>query len=65
MTRHDLIIEIDPPDAMGEALFAAVTVFAPDPAAIPASPITWFAWPGGGHNRRYFDLQMPGGEGYS
>jgi hypothetical protein len=43
MTRHDLTIEIDPPDAMGEALFAAVTVFAPDPAAIPTSPITWFA----------------------
>lgn len=65
MIRHDLKIEIDPADAKGEALFAAVTVIAPGPAAIPASPVVWFAWPGGGYNRRYFDLQLPGREGYS
>ena len=65
MIRHDLKIAIDPADAKSEALFAAVTVIAPDPASLGASPVTWFAWPGGGYNRRYFDLQLPGREGYS
>lgn len=25
----------------------------------------WFAWPDGGYNRHYFDLQLPGRTGYS
>src|SRR5690606_38876409 len=29
------------------------------------APIVWFAWPGGGYTRRYYDLQLPGRTGYS
>ncbi len=65
MIREDLKIEIDPADAKGESLFATVTIIAPDPSALSATPIIWFAWPGGGYNRRYFDLQLPGRAGYS
>ena len=65
MIRRDIKVAIDPSDAKGEMLFAMVTVVAPDPARISKSPVVWFAWPGGGYNRRYFDLQLPGRSGYS
>lgn len=45
--RAKLVIAIDPADSKGENLFAAVTVMAPDPAAIGDRPLVWFAWPGG------------------
>jgi acetyl esterase len=63
--RADLLIALEPQDAKGENLSVAVTVIAPDPAAIGERPIAWFAWPGGGYNRRYYDLQLPGRSGYS
>lgn len=65
MIRKHIIVAIDPNDAKGETLYAAVTVVAPDAEDIPESPIVWFAWPGGGYNRHYFDLQLPGRAGYS
>jgi len=63
--RADLAIPIDLSDAKGEQLFASATVIAPDVALLGERPIVWFAWPGGGYNRRYFDLQLPGRNGYS
>lgn len=65
MVRQDIRIDIDPLSAKGEQLFAMVTFIAPDPADLGELPIIWFAWPGGGYNRRYFDLNLPGREGYS
>lgn len=65
MVRFDARIAIDPSDAKGEALDVAVTVVAPDSFTTDPAPVVWFAWPGGGYNRRYFDLQLPGRHGYS
>lgn len=63
--RQELRIAIDPADAKGENLTVTVTVVIPDPAMIGDQPLVWFAWPGGGYNRRYYDLQLPGRSGYS
>ena len=65
MIRDELAIEIDPVDAKGEILSVSITVISPEPEALGACPIVWFAWPGGGYNRRYYDLQLPGRPGYS
>ncbi len=65
MIRVDLKIDLDVAETKGEPLFVTVTVIAPDPTEIPADPIVWFAWPGGGYNRRYFDLHLPGRHGFS
>ena len=54
--RAELVINIDPAEAKGEQLFATVTAIIPDPHTIGKRPLVWFAWPGGGYNRRYFDL---------
>lgn len=65
MIRQHLNIAIAPADAKGEALHTAVTVIAPDPATLGDAPVVWFGWPGGGYNRHYYDLQLPGRAGYS
>jgi len=65
MIREHISVTIDPVDARGETLDATITVTAPDARNLPACPIVWFAWPGGGYNRHYFDLQLPGRSGYS
>lgn len=63
--REDLLVALEPVDAKGENLAVAVTVIAPDPVAIGERPLVWFAWPGGGYNRRYYDLQLQDRSGYS
>jgi len=65
MDRNHLSIAIAPADAKGETLSASVTVIAPAANDLPPRPIVWFGWPGGGYNRHYFDLQLPGRQGYS
>ncbi len=65
MLRAELTIAVDPEDAKGESLDLAITVISPDPELIGPAPVVWFAWPGGGYNRRYFELQLPGRTGYS
>lgn len=65
MLREHISITIDPSDAKGETLNATITVIAPEAQDLNARPIVWFAWPGGGYNRHYFDLQLPGRTGYS
>jgi alpha-beta hydrolase superfamily lysophospholipase len=65
MIRQHLKITVDPAEAKGETLHTAITIVAPDAPAISPSPIVWFGWPGGGYNRHYFDLQLPGRVGYS
>jgi pimeloyl-ACP methyl ester carboxylesterase len=65
MIRKDIRIDIDPAEAKDEQLFAMVTIISPDVAGLGDQPVVWFAWPGGGYNRHYFDLQLPGRTGYS
>lgn len=65
MIRQNVRIEIDSAEAKGEQLFAVVTVVAPEATDLADQPVLWFAWPGGGYNRHYFDLQLPGRNGFS
>jgi pimeloyl-ACP methyl ester carboxylesterase len=65
MLRKDIRIDVEPAEAKGEKLFAMVTVVTPDPVLLASRPLVWFGWPGGGYNRHYFDLQLPGRSGYS
>ncbi|MBV9842742.1 MAG: hypothetical protein JOY99_14610 [Sphingomonadaceae bacterium] len=64
MRRIDRRIDIDPSLSRGDGGSTAVTMIF-DPDAVAKDPIVFFAWPGGGYNRRYFDLQLPGRPGYS
>ena len=43
----------------------AATAYLPDPSRLANRPIVMFALPGGGLTRHYFDVQLPGREGYS
>ena len=61
--RAELMIDISAAVGRCESLRIAVTVTWPD--RLPAHPLAIFAWPGGGYNRRYFDLAIPGHAGYS
>lgn len=69
MIKIDLRIDIAPDYARGEKLQTSVTVIAPNADAIckrpHKRPIVFFGWPGGGYNRHYYDLQIPGRGGYS
>jgi len=65
MIREDISIAIDPDVAKGEPLSLAITVLMPDLAMMRPNPVVWFGWPGGGYNRHYYNLQLPGRSGYS
>ena len=65
MNRHNLTIEIAPAEAKGQSLHTTVTIVLPAPGTLSDAPVVWFAWPGGGYNRHYYDLQLPGRSGYS
>jgi len=64
MIRLDLRLGIASSVIKGERSTTAVTiVFEPD--RISGSPLVLLVWPGGGYNRSYFDLRLPGRIGYS
>ncbi len=56
---------IELPLAVGGGVTIAATAFAPHNAAADAPLPVLFLVPGGGMCRRYFDIQIEGGEGYS
>lgn len=63
-TRFDVRADVTAAAAVGEHLELAVTVHVPHD--VPADGATViFAFPGGGYNRHYYDLQLPGHDGYS
>jgi pimeloyl-ACP methyl ester carboxylesterase len=63
--RKNVRIDIDTAEAKGEQLFAMVTIISPVASGVGEQPVVWFAWPGGGYNRHYFDLKLPGRHGFS
>jgi pimeloyl-ACP methyl ester carboxylesterase len=65
MTRHDLRIDVSDLGLVPGKAEMAVTVFAPARDRLPERPIMAFAFPGGGFSRQYYDLHIPGLEGYS
>lgn len=63
MNKLDVRIDVTAAVATGERLEIAATVVLGEPA--PSNGIALFAYPGGGYNRRYYDLQLDEGPGYS
>lgn len=65
--RRDLRVDVSGAVATGERLAVAATVLLP--AGLdgrPGDPRTVIVgFPGGGYNRRYYDLDIPGHDGYS
>jgi len=43
-----------------DGLLTASTVFLPDPARLPATPVVLFGFPGAGYGRGYFSFDLPG-----
>ena len=64
MKRIERRIDVSEAAGLGEAAEMAVSIFLPDPAALPARPVAIFAVPGGGYSRAYFYLSFPGHAGY-
>ncbi len=58
--KIELRVDVSGAVATGEDLEVAATVVLPGPAD-PAPTIALFGFPGGGYNRRYYDLQLAGG----
>jgi pimeloyl-ACP methyl ester carboxylesterase len=65
--RRDLRVDVSAAAATGEQLTVAATVVLPDGVADrPGEPrAVVVGFPGGGYNRRYYDLDIPGHDGYS
>jgi hypothetical protein len=63
MRTVETTIDVTAAVGTGETLSCAVTVHLPDEMPSVAAALVGF--PGGGYNRRYFDLRIDGHEGYS
>lgn len=65
--RRELRVDVSAAAGTGERLSVAATVLLPDGLddrpGEPRTVVTGF--PGGGYNRRYYDLDIPGRQGYS
>jgi pimeloyl-ACP methyl ester carboxylesterase len=64
MKRIERRIDVSEAAGLGQAIEMAVSIFLPDPAALPKRPVAIFAVPGGGYSRAYFYLGFPGHQGY-
>ena len=54
-------VTVDVADATGLDLGEIVaTVFLPDPSTLGERPVVCFGFPGGGYNRSYFSMDLPG-----
>ena len=65
--RKELRVDVSAAAGTGEQLTVAATILLPDGLADrPGEPRTVIVgFPGGGYNRRYYDLDIPGHDGYS
>jgi hypothetical protein len=61
----DLAVDVTGRCEVDGAQHLAASVFLPDPSDLPARPIVFFALPGGGYGRQYYDIRKPGLPGYS
>ena len=65
MRRIELRIDVTGSVPIPGKVEIAATAYLPDPKALGERPVVIFALPGGGVSRRYFDIRIPGHEGYS
>lgn len=57
-SRH-LSVDVTAASGLGEPCQLGVTVYLPDPAALPDRPVVCFAFAGGNFNRLYYALDLP------
>jgi pimeloyl-ACP methyl ester carboxylesterase len=65
LRREELRINVTGKAAVPGELEIAATAYLPDPSRLTDRPVAIFALPGGGTNRHYYDIHLPGHEGYS
>ncbi|HSV48154.1 MAG TPA: hypothetical protein VLJ58_20355 [Ramlibacter sp.] len=65
MNRLELRIDVSAAVPLAGRHVIALTAFLPSADRLGPRPIAIFASPGGGYTRHYYDLQLPGHEGYS
>lgn len=63
--RHHVRIDVSAAVGTGEKLAVAATVLLPGDLPRGGRRTVIFGFPGGGYNRRYWDLEIPGHSGYS
>lgn len=65
LRRVELRIDVTGSVKLQGKIEIAATAFLPEPAKLGERPVVIFALPGGGVTRHYFDIQIPGHDGYS
>jgi pimeloyl-ACP methyl ester carboxylesterase len=65
MKSIELQVDVSASVPLPGPLHIAASAFLPDPAKVTAPPVAMFAFPGGGYTRGYFDINVPGHDGYS
>lgn len=65
MHRVELRIEVTGSVKLPGKIEIAATAFLPDPKMLGERPVAIFALPGGGLSRYYYDIHIPGYQGYS
>jgi hypothetical protein len=63
--RIDVRLDVTGAVGGGEQLHTTATVVLADPDRVARDPLVYFAYPGGGYNRHYYDLQPKGFAGHS
>lgn len=63
--RYEVSVDVTDVVGIGERLQVAATVVLPGDLEAARPRLVFFGFPGGGYNRRYFDLEIPGHVGYS
>lgn len=58
--RVEVTVDVAEAAGLGTACHARATVFLPPPEQLGDQPVVCFAFPGGGYNRRYWFLDLPG-----
>jgi len=61
-TQVELTVDVTESAAIGMPADIAVTAVLPDPSDLLTDPIVCFGFPGGGYCRRYFTLDLVGGD---
>lgn len=59
----ELTIDVTAAAGLGDDLQTAATVFLPEPDVLSDPPVVCFGFPGGGYNRHYYSLDLPGDKG--
>jgi hypothetical protein len=65
VSKHELRVDISGQTEVPGPLSVALSVFTPEPDELADPPVVLFAYPGAGYTRGYYDIELPGLDGYS